>query len=77
MKGEAAMSIVIAVFCVFGTAVMIVFLSSLELGVGITAAIVAPLVLLAVYSMARIQTRETQQEEQQRQKIKEAARVQA
>lgn len=71
------MSIVIAVFCVLGTAMMIVFLSSLELGVGITAAIVAPLVLLAVYSMARIQTRETQQQEEQRQKIKEDARVQA
>ena len=70
------MSIVIAVFCVLGTAAMIVFLSSLELGVGITAAIVAPLVLLAVYSMARIQPQASRQEEEP-QKIKADARVRA
>lgn len=70
------MSIVISVFCVLGTAAAIVFLSSLELGVGITAAVVTPLVLLAVYSMARIQPRYTRQEEKPR-KIEADARVRA
>ena len=49
------MSVIIAIFCVFGTAASIVFLSTLDLGNWLTAALIAPLVLLAVYSMARIQ----------------------
>ena len=48
------MNIVIAVICVFGTAAAIIFISSLELGAWLKAGIVTPLVLLAVYSMARI-----------------------
>lgn len=58
------MDIIIAVLCVFGAAAGIVFVSSLGLNAWLTAAVIVPLVLLAVYSMARIQpgTEETKKE---------------
>ncbi len=53
------MQIVIAVVALFGAAGTIVFLSSLDMNDGFKAVLAAVLVLLAVYSMARVQTKET------------------
>ncbi len=54
------MNVIIAIICVFGTAGGIILVSTLDLGGWLKAAIVAPAVLLAVYSMARIQPKETE-----------------
>ena len=51
------MQIVIAVIGVFGAAGTIVSLSTVDMVGGVKAAIVAAVVLIAVYSLARIQPR--------------------
>ena len=56
------MQIIIAVIAVFGSVGIIVFLSTLNMNGGVKAAIVALVVFIAVYSMARIQPKETKSE---------------
>ncbi|MDP1992022.1 MAG: hypothetical protein Q8K00_13485 [Syntrophales bacterium] len=53
------MNIFFAVISIVGTAVAIMLVSTLGLGGWLNAVIITPLVLFAVYSMARIQPRET------------------
>jgi hypothetical protein len=53
------MNVIIAVVCVFGAAGIIIPTSTLDLSGWLKAAILCPVVLLAVYSMARIQPKET------------------
>ncbi len=53
------MNIIFAVISVIGTAAAIMLVSTLGLGGWLNAIIIAPLVLFAVYSMARIQPKET------------------
>jgi uncharacterized membrane-anchored protein len=53
------MNIFFAVISVVGTAVTIMLVSTLGLGGWLNAVIVVPLVIFAVYSMARIQPKET------------------
>ena len=48
------MNIIFAIICVFGAAATIMLLSTLDLGGVLKAALIIPMVLLAVYSMARI-----------------------
>jgi hypothetical protein len=54
------MNVIIAIICVLGAAGGIVLVSALDLGGWLKAAIVVPVVLLAVYSMARIQPKEAE-----------------
>jgi hypothetical protein len=51
------MQVIIAIICVFGAAAVIIFLSSFAMNSVVKVAIVALAVLIAVYSMARIQTK--------------------
>jgi hypothetical protein len=53
------MQIIIAIICVFGTVAGIVFLSSVAMNGVVKGAIVSLAVLIAVYSMARIQSKES------------------
>jgi len=53
------MQIVVAAIAVLGGAAAIVFIGSLGLSGWLNAAIVIPLVLLVVYSLARIRAKET------------------
>lgn len=48
------MSIIFAIICVIGAVVTIIFVSTLGLDSWLKAAIIVPMVFLAVYSMARI-----------------------
>jgi hypothetical protein len=57
------MQVIIAIICVFGAAAAIIFLSSLTMNGVVRIAIVALVVLIAVYSMARIQTKESKAEQ--------------
>jgi hypothetical protein len=57
------MQLVIAIISVLGAAGVIVFTSPLDIGGGVKAVIVALVVLIAVYSMARIQPKATNPEE--------------
>jgi hypothetical protein len=57
------MQIIIAVIGVFGAAGTIMFLSTVDMVGGVKAAIVAVVVLIAVYSMARIQPKASQSEQ--------------
>jgi hypothetical protein len=59
MKGRINMNIIFAVISVIGTAVAIMFLSALGLAGWLNAVIIVPLVLFSIYSMARIQPKET------------------
>jgi hypothetical protein len=52
------MQVIIAGICVLGAAGTIIFLSTLHIGGAIKVPIVIVVVLIAVYSMARIQPRE-------------------
>ena len=54
------MDIIIAIICVFGATATIMLLSTLGLVSWLKAAIIVPVVFLAVYSMARIQPKEPQ-----------------
>lgn len=56
------MQVIISGIAVFGAAGLIVFLSTLDIGGGVKAAIVALAVFIAVYSMARIQPKEAKPE---------------
>ena len=56
------MPIIIAIICVFGATATIMLVSTLDLGSLLKAAIVIPMVLLAVYSMARIPPKEPEAE---------------
>jgi membrane protein implicated in regulation of membrane protease activity len=56
------MQYIFAGICLFGAVATMVFLRFLHLGGWLTAAILIPLVLLAVYSLARIQPKETKSE---------------
>lgn len=40
--------------CFFGAVAGMMFIKSLDLGTGLTIAIIAPLVILVIYSLARI-----------------------
>ena len=48
------MQYIFAGICLFGTLAGMIFIKSLDLGGWLTAAILIPLVLLVVYSLARI-----------------------
>ena len=56
------MNIFFAIICVFGATATIMLVSTLDLGGLLKAAIVIPMVLLAVYSMARIPPKEPEAE---------------
>jgi hypothetical protein len=56
------MQVIIAIICVFGAAAAIIFLSSLAMNSVVKIAIVVLAVFIAVYSMARIQTKESKAE---------------
>ena len=56
------MQIIIAIISVLGAAGIIMLTSTLDIGGGIRAAIVTLVVLIAVYSMARIQPKATSPE---------------
>jgi hypothetical protein len=58
------MSVLIAITAIFGTAGVIMFLGTQDLGIGAGAqfAITAPLVLLSVYCLARIPVKEEKEE---------------
>jgi len=56
------MQVIIASIAVFGAVGTIIFLSFQDMNGGVKVAIVALVVLIAVYSMARIQPKETKSE---------------
>ena len=56
------MQVIIAGISVFGAVAVIIFLSTVAINGGIKVAIVALVVFIAVYSMARIQPKETTSE---------------
>lgn len=56
------MQIIVAIICVFGAAGTIILLSTIDMGGGFKAMLIAVVVLIAVYSMARIQPKETTSE---------------
>ena len=56
------MQVIIAIICVFGAAASIVFFSSFAMNGVVKVAIIALVVFIAVYSMARIQTKESKAE---------------
>ncbi|MCX5839132.1 MAG: hypothetical protein NTW71_11540 [Deltaproteobacteria bacterium] len=53
------MQIIISIICVFGAVAVIIFLSALAMNGVVKVAIVSLVVLIAVYSMARIQPKES------------------
>ena len=57
------MQIIIGVIGVFGSAGVILLLSTLNISGGIKAVVIPVVVLIAVYSMARIQPKETKSEQ--------------
>ena len=57
------MQVILAVIGVLGAAGIIIFLRTIDMGGGIKAAIIIAVVLMAVYSMARIQPKATSPEE--------------
>ena len=56
------MDIIIAIICVFGAAATIILVSTLGLVSWLKAAIIVPVVFLAIYSMARIPPKEPEAE---------------
>ncbi|MCX5823750.1 MAG: hypothetical protein NTY86_09660 [Deltaproteobacteria bacterium] len=56
------MQFIFAGICLFGTIAGMIFIKSLDLSGWLTAAILIPLVLLVVYSMARIQPKKPEAE---------------
>jgi hypothetical protein len=48
------MQFLFAGICFFGTIAAMIFVKSLNLGAGLTIAIIVPLVFLVIYSLARI-----------------------
>jgi len=56
------MQVILAIIGVFGAAGIIILLSTIDTGGGIKAAIIIPVVLIAVYGLARIKPKETKSE---------------
>ena len=56
------MQLIFAGICFFGAVAGMIFIKSLDLGAGLTIAIIVPLVLLVVYSLARIQPKKPEAE---------------
>lgn len=54
------MQYVFVAICFFGAVAAMLFIKSLNLSAGLTAVIVVPLVLLVIYSMARIKPKESE-----------------
>ena len=61
-KGSSHLQVIIAGIAVFSAVGIIIFLSSLDMNGGVKAAIIVLVVLIAVYSLARIQPKETTSE---------------
>jgi hypothetical protein len=57
------MQIIIAIICVSGAVAVIIFLSTLAMNGVVKVAIAILVVLIAVYSMARIKPKETKSED--------------
>lgn len=53
---------IFVVICFFGFFAGMIFVKSLDLGAGLTIAIIVPLVFLIVYSMARIKPKKSEAE---------------
>lgn len=62
-EGSEQMQVIIGVIGVLGGAVVILLLSALDISGGVKAVIIPVVVLIAVYSMARIQPKETRSEQ--------------
>ena len=56
------MQVIFAGICFIGAVATMIFVKSLDLGGGLKVAIIIPLVFLVVYSLARIQHKETTSE---------------
>lgn len=54
------MQYIFVVLCFFGAVAAMLFVKSLNLSGGLTAVIIIPLVLLVIYSMARLQPKESE-----------------
>jgi hypothetical protein len=65
-KGSAHMQIIIAGISVFGAVGIIIFLSFVDISGAVKIPLVILLVLIAVYSLARIQPKETTPEKDTR-----------
>lgn len=63
-KGIFPMQIIIAVIAVFGAAGIIILSSTLDMGGVVKAVVVSLAVLFAVYSMARIHTKDSKSEKE-------------
>jgi hypothetical protein len=61
-KGSAHMQLIFAGICLFGAVAGMIFIKSLDLGAGLTIAIIVPLVFLVIYSLARIQPKKPEAE---------------
>ena len=61
-KGSSHLQVIIAGIAVFGAVGTIIFLSFIDMNGGVKAALVALMVFIAVYSLARIQPKETTSE---------------
>jgi len=53
---------IFVVICFFGVVAGMMFVKSQDLGAGLTIAIIVPLVLLVIYSMARIRPKKPESE---------------
>jgi amino acid permease len=53
------MQLIFAGICFFGAIATMIFVKSLNLGAGLTIAIIIPLIFLVIYSMARIKPKKT------------------
>lgn len=56
------MQLIFAGICLFGAVAGMIFIKSLDLGAGLTIAIIVPLVFLVIYSLARIQPKKPEAE---------------
>lgn len=61
-KGSAHMQFIFVGICFFGAVATMIFVKSLDLGAGLTIAIIVPMVFLVIYSLARIQTKKPKAE---------------
>ena len=50
------MQYIFMVLCLFGAVAAMAFIKSLDLSGGLTAALVGPVILIVIYSLARIQS---------------------
>ena len=56
------MQLIFIGICFFGFVMGMIFVKSYDLGAGLTIAIIVPLVLLVIYSMARIRPKKPESE---------------